>query len=106
MRDLLSIEELSVAFELRGRSIPVLREVSLQVQSGGFVGLVGESGSGKSLLALTVLRLLPPTAKVVSGRVIFEGQDLLELSETDLRAIRGDRIGMVFQEPMTALNPV
>ena len=106
MRDLLSIEELSVAFELGGRSIPVLREVSLQVQSGGFVGLVGESGSGKSLLALSVLRLLPPTAKVVSGRVIFEGQDLLELSTTDLRAIRGGRIGMVFQEPMTALNPV
>lgn len=106
MRDLLSIEELSVAFELRGRSIPVLREVSLQVRSGSFVGLVGESGSGKSLLALSILRLLPPTASVVSGRVMFEGQDLLELSETGIRAVRGGRIGMVFQEPMTALNPV
>lgn len=106
MRDLLSIEELSVAFDVGGEWTPVLREASLQVGGGEFVGLVGESGSGKSVLALSVLRLLPPRFEIVSGRTMFKGRDLLDLSESEMRGIRGGEIGFVFQEPMTALNPV
>ncbi len=106
MRDLLSISDLSVAFQVQGRWIPVLREVSLQVGEGDFVGLVGESGSGKSVTALAVLRLLPPTGRVISGRVTFRGQDLLGLPDTAMRKMRGGRIGIIFQEPKTALNPV
>jgi len=106
MRDLLSIENLSVAFEVRGSCVPVLRQVSLRVDEGDFVGLVGESGSGKSVMALSVLRLLPRTARIVSGQMRFRGQDLLELPEDGMRRIRGGRLGIVFQEPMTALNPV
>lgn len=106
MRDLLSIENLSVAFEVRGHWVPVLRGVCLQVDEGGFVGLVGESGSGKSIMALSVLRLLPRAARVVSGHIRFKGQDLLELPEIRMRTIRGGSLGIVFQEPRTALNPV
>lgn len=106
MPELLSIEDLSVSFEVRGCWVPVLREVSLRVDEGDFVGLVGESGSGKSLMALSVLRLLPPGAKVLSGAVKFRGQDLMGLPESGMRSIRGSRIGIVFQEPMSALNPV
>jgi len=106
MRDLLSIENLSVAFEVRGQLVPVLREVSLQVDEGDFVGLVGESGSGKSIMALSVLRLLPRAARVISGQVRFKGQGLLELPEAEMGTIRGGRLGIVFQEPMTSLNPV
>ena len=106
MRDLLSIENLSVAFEVGGRWVPVLRRVSLQIDEGDFVGLVGESGSGKSVMAMSVLRLLPRAARVIEGRIRFKGQDLLELPETQMRTIRGGRVGIVFQEPMTSLNPV
>lgn len=106
MKDLLSIEELSVAFDVGGRLAPVLREVSLRVDEGDFVGLVGESGSGKSVTALAVLRLLPPGFRIVSGRVKFKGKDLLDLPETEMQRIRGGGIGLVFQEPMTTLNPV
>ncbi len=106
MRDLLSIENLSVAFEVGGRWVPVLRRVSLQIDEGDSVGLVGESGSGKSVMALSVLRLLPRAARVIEGRIRFKGRDLLELPETQMRTIRGGRVGIVFQEPMTSLNPV
>lgn len=106
MRGLLSIENLSVTFEARGCETSVLRDVSLQVDEGDFVGLVGESGSGKSVMALSVLRLLPRTARVIAGQIRFKGQDLLELPEAGMRRIRGGRLGIVFQEPMTALNPV
>jgi len=82
-----------------------VRDVSFQVNSGEVLGLVGESGSGKSVTALAVLRLLPPQASV-RGSIRFRGQDLLEISEPDMRQIRGAGISMIFQEPMTALNPV
>ncbi len=82
-----------------------MRDVSFHINSGEVLGLVGESGSGKSVTALAVLRLLPPQASV-RGSVHFRGQDLLRISETDMRQIRGAGISMIFQEPMTALNPV
>ena len=120
-RPLLAIEELEVTFprgrEGRGREAPegegrvaVVRGASLTVGRGECVGLVGESGSGKSLLALAVLRLVPPPGRV-RGRVLLDGNgrdqaaDLLALPEAAMRQVRGARIGIVFQEPMTALNP-
>ncbi|MDH4030844.1 MAG: ABC transporter ATP-binding protein, partial [Chromatiales bacterium] len=81
--------------------------VSFQVRRGHTLGIVGESGCGKSVTALSIIRLLPqPMGQVLGGRIIFEGRDLLQTSEEDIHAIRGARIGMIFQEPMTALNPV
>ena len=98
---LLHVERLSLA--IGGR--PILRDVSLTIPRGGTHGLVGESGSGKSLTALAVAGLLPRHARA-SGAIRFEGRDLLPLSERERRPLRGKRIGMVFQEPMTALNPM
>jgi peptide/nickel transport system ATP-binding protein len=103
---LLSIENLSVAFQMDGRWEPVVRQVSLQVDQGEFVGLVGESGAGKSILALSLLRLLPPGGRITGGRVRLGAEDLSKLSELEMRKLRGGRIGIVFQEPASALNPV
>ncbi len=102
---LLTISSLSVDFAVEGRVMPAVRDVGLSVFPGRTTALVGESGSGKSVTALSVLRLLPPSARV-SGRVFFEGRELTALPEADLRDVRGGRIGMIFQEPMTSLNPL
>jgi len=100
---LLSIDDLSI--EVGGR--PILENVSLHIRRGEMLGLVGESGCGKSVTALSVMRLIPePPMQVSGGAIRFEDQDLLKLSERELEAVRGDRIGMIFQEPMTSLNPV
>ena len=81
--------------------------VSYDVEEGETLGLVGESGCGKSVSALSILRLIPnPPGKIVAGEVFFEGQDILKMTEEEIRHIRGNRIAMVFQEPMTSLNPV
>ena len=98
---LLSVRDLSVSIY----GMQVLDRVSLQVTSGNIHGIIGESGSGKSISALSVMRLLPRGA-TASGKIAFEGRDLLALGEGAMCAIRGNQIGMVFQEPMTALNPV
>jgi oligopeptide/dipeptide ABC transporter ATP-binding protein len=100
---LLSVESLSLA--MAGR--PVVEDVSFTLAPGEMLGLVGESGCGKTVTALSIMRLVPePPARVTGGRILFEGQDLLRLDAEALRRIRGDRIGMIFQEPMTSLNPV
>jgi peptide/nickel transport system ATP-binding protein len=101
----LEVEDLLVALPMRGQLVPVLSGVSFALDRGQSVGLVGESGSGKSVTALAIMGLLPPGARV-AGRIALDGRDLLAASEPDLCAIRGRRIGMVFQEPMTALNPL
>src|SRR6056297_1404794 len=98
---LLSVD--SISLDIGGT--PILRDVSFAIEPGETVGLVGESGSGKSMTALSVMRLLPEAAHV-SGRVRLDGEDLTALSERRMCAVRGARVGMVFQEPMTALNPV
>ncbi|MFD1985449.1 ABC transporter ATP-binding protein [Mesorhizobium newzealandense] len=104
---LLSVRDLSVSLALRrGTAIPVLDGVSFDVAQGEVVGIVGESGCGKSLTALSVMRLLPRAAVVTGGSILFRGQDLLRRSESEMRAIRGNDIAMIFQEPMTSLNPV
>ena len=104
---LLSVEDLHVRFTLGDRTVDAVRGVSFDIAPGQTVALVGESGSGKSVTALSVLRLLPyPPASHPKGRMLFRGTDLLKLPEAGLRKIRGNAISMIFQEPMTSLNPL
>jgi peptide/nickel transport system ATP-binding protein len=103
---LLEIEALSTQFLGEDSVVRAVDGVSLSIAPGETLGLVGESGCGKSVTALSVMRLLPKNGRVVAGAVRFDGQDLLTLSETGMRAIRGNRIAMIFQEPMSSLNPV
>jgi len=103
--DLLSVDNLGVDFATPQGRVCAVREVSFRIAAREVLGLVGESGSGKSVTSLAILRLLPPQARV-SGSITFEGEDLLGLPEARMRGIRGSGIAMIFQEPMTALNPV
>ena len=104
---LLQVSGLNVSFATPSGRVPVVEDVGFEIRPGEALGLVGESGCGKSVTAMTLTRLLPsPPSFVDSGSVVFEGQDLLSLSDKRMRALRGDRIGMIFQEPMTSLNPV
>jgi peptide/nickel transport system ATP-binding protein len=106
-RNLLEIDDLRTYFFSRDGVVRAVDGVSLRVMPGETLGVVGESGCGKSVTALSVLRLIPePPGRIVSGSIRFEGRDLLGLSETEMRAIRGNEISMIFQEPMTSLNPV
>ena len=102
---LLEIDRLSVSFMTEAGSVRVVEDVSFSLQTGETVGLVGESGCGKSVTAMAIMGLNPsPPCRVDGGRILFEGRDLLELGSA-MREVRGDRIGMIFQEPMTSLNP-
>src|SRR5215831_13707440 len=105
---LLSIRDLSVTFDTPGQRVEAVKRVSLDLAKGETLALVGESGSGKSVTALSILRLLPyPLARhSPESRILFEGQDIEKASPRELQAIRGGRIAMVFQEPMTSLNPL
>jgi len=103
---LLHVEDLQSAFRENGAWLPVVDRVSFAVSPGETLAIVGESGCGKTLTALSVLRLLPPRACVLGGSVRFRGRELLSLREAAMRELRGGEIGMVFQEPMTSLNPV
>jgi peptide/nickel transport system ATP-binding protein len=104
---LLSVENLSVSLALPHGDMQVLRELSFTVHRGETLALVGESGCGKSITALALLRLLPKRiGRVSAGRILFDGTDLATLDESAMRQIRGNRIAMIFQEPMTSLNPV
>jgi peptide/nickel transport system ATP-binding protein len=102
---LLHVQNLSVDLATAQGTVRAVRDVSFSIAPGEVLGLVGESGSGKSVSSLAILRLLPPQARV-SGRIEFRGEDLLSLPEASMREIRGAGISMIFQEPMTALNPV
>jgi len=102
---LLQLENLNITFATQTGQVAAVRDVSFGIPESGTLGLVGESGSGKSATALAILRLLPPQARI-SGEITFAGRSLPTLSEEDMRRIRGAGISMIFQEPMTALNPV
>jgi ABC-type dipeptide/oligopeptide/nickel transport system ATPase component len=99
---LLDVQHLTVTFG----SLTAVDDVSFQIAPGETLGLVGESGSGKSVTAFSILRLLQRPGRVTAGRILFEERDLLTLPERDMRDVRGARISLIFQEPMTALNPV
>ncbi len=104
---LLQVASLSVEFETRNGTARVLDEVSLELRTGETLGIVGESGCGKSMTALAIMRLIPsPPGEIVAGEIHLAGQDLLSLEERQMRDIRGKDISMIFQEPMTSLNPV
>ena len=104
---LLEVKDLRTYFYTQEGVVKAVDGTSYVVHEGETLGLVGESGCGKSVSALSILRLIPtPPGKVVSGEIIFQGRDILKLDEDELRKIRGNEIGMVFQEPMTSLNPV
>jgi ABC-type dipeptide/oligopeptide/nickel transport system ATPase component len=103
---LLDVQNLSVTFAGSSSTVRAVDDVSFQMEAGETLGLVGESGSGKSVTAFSILRLLQPPGRITGGRVIFEGRDLLALPERAMREVRGARISLIFQEPMTALNPV
>jgi peptide/nickel transport system ATP-binding protein len=102
---LLELSNLSVEFPGSPRPIAAVRDVSFSIGKGEVLGLVGESGSGKSVTSLAIMRLLPPQARV-TGQIKFEDRDLLSMSGDEIRDLRGTHISMIFQEPMTALNPV
>jgi peptide/nickel transport system ATP-binding protein len=104
--NLLEIGNLSLEFRTPRGRLKVLREVSLDIPRRRIVGIVGESGCGKSTLASAIMRLLPGNAEITGGEIRFDGEDLLRKSESRMRALRGGRISMIFQDPMTSLNPV
>ncbi|HHJ40281.1 MAG: ABC transporter ATP-binding protein [Methylothermaceae bacteria B42] len=103
---LLRLDNLTTRFHQAERVFTAVDSVSFAIQRGETFALVGESGSGKSMTALSVMRLLPPDAKIVSGQAVLEGDDLFQLTEWQMNRVRGKRIGMIFQDPMTSLNPV
>jgi oligopeptide/dipeptide ABC transporter ATP-binding protein len=100
------VDGLTVGFDSDRGFLPAVNGISLHVAAGETLGLVGESGSGKSLTALAILRLIEPPGRIASGVIAFQGKDLLSSSEAEMCQVRGGGIGLVFQEPMTALNPV
>jgi peptide/nickel transport system ATP-binding protein len=103
---ILDIRGLTTAFATRNGEVRPVDGVSLTVERGKTLGIVGESGSGKSMLSLSIMGLIPPSGKIAGGEVMLEGTDLTKLSRGAMRDIRGNRIAMIFQEPMTSLNPV
>jgi peptide/nickel transport system ATP-binding protein/oligopeptide transport system ATP-binding protein len=106
-KNLLEIKNLRTYFYVRGYVAKAVDDVSLNIHSGETLGLVGESGCGKSVTAHSIIRLIPdPPGRVEGGDIFFDGQDLLKFSESHMRKIRGNQISMIFQEPMTSLNPV
>jgi peptide/nickel transport system ATP-binding protein len=104
--NLLEIKNLSLCFRTPRGRLKTLRNVSVDIPRKRIVGIVGESGCGKSTLISTIMRLLPGNAEITGGQIMFDGEDLLKKSEAEMRSLRGGRISMIFQDPMTSLNPV
>jgi peptide/nickel transport system ATP-binding protein/oligopeptide transport system ATP-binding protein len=105
-RSILEVRDLAISYRRGGRRLPVVNGLSFEVQPGEIFGLVGESGSGKSTVIRSLIRLLPANASLGGGTVSFGGRDLLGLGESEMRKVRGREIGMIFQDPLNALNPV
>jgi peptide/nickel transport system ATP-binding protein len=106
MSHLLEVKNLETQFPTRAGLVRAVNGVSFHIDSGELLGVVGESGCGKSITALSIMRLISPPGKIAGGEIIFDGKNLLKLSEAEMRQIRGDDIAMIFQDPMTSLNPV
>ena len=103
---ILDVKNLRVEFSTRGGIVPVLDNLSFSLDRGERIGFVGESGCGKSMTALALMGLLPSIGRVASGQILFKGQDIVNASTKRMQDIRGNEISMIFQEPMTSLNPV
>jgi peptide/nickel transport system ATP-binding protein len=103
---LLDVTDLRTIFLSGSQTVSAVDGVSFSIEKGEIFGLVGESGCGKTVTSLSILRLVPPPGKIAEGRILFEGSDLLQLTAEEMEKVRGGRIGMIFQEPMTSLNPV
>ena len=104
---LLSVKNLTVEFTIRDGVVPVIDDLSFDLIPGETLSLVGESGCGKSMTALAIMGLIPsPPGEISAGSIVFQGEDLVQASDRRLREIRGNEVSMVFQEPMTSLNPV
>jgi oligopeptide/dipeptide ABC transporter ATP-binding protein len=106
MSHLLEVRNLQTHFPTRAGLVRAVNGVSFHLDRGELLGLVGESGCGKSITALSIMRLIAPPGKIVGGEIVFDGKNLLQLSEAEMRQMRGDDIAMIFQDPMTSLNPV
>ena len=105
MAHLLELDGLQTEIRLRRAVVHALDSVSLTVDPGECLGIVGESGCGKTMTALSIMRLLPPGGHIVGGKVLLDGREISSLSDNDMRHVRGNEIGMIFQDPMTSLNP-
>jgi len=105
-KPILEVKNLILYYNSDEGIVKAIEDVSFSIEKGETLGLVGETGCGKSTVAYSILRLLPPSAKIIKGEIIFKGKDLLKLSEEDLRKIRSREISMVYQDPLTSLNPV
>src|SRR6202171_3651082 len=106
MSHLLKVKHLQTQFQTRTGLVRAVDGVSFYLDGGELLGLIGESGCGRSITALSIMRLIAQPGKIVAGQIIFDDKDLLKLSNEEMRAIRGDDIAMIFQDPMTSLNPV
>ena len=106
LASLLELQELRTYFTARGGTVRAVDGVSFALQPGGALGIVGESGSGKSVASLSIMRLVEPPGRITGGRILFKGRDLAALSEREMQGLRGHEICLVFQDPMSALNPV
>ena len=107
MADLLNVQGLETQFRTREGTVHAVNGVSFRLKEGETLGIVGESGCGKSVTMMSMLRLIPsPPGKVVAGKAIFQGKDLLEMSDEEIRHVRGAQMSVIFQDPMTSFNPV
>src|SRR6266480_7054956 len=103
---LLEVKNLRTYFPTRAGLVRAVDDVSFHIDGGELLGLVGESGCGKSMTALSIMRLIAPPGKIVAGEILFDGRNLLQVSNSEMRDVRGNDVAMIFQDPMTSLNPV
>src|SRR5690349_10979079 len=106
MSHLLEVRNLRTHFPTRAGLVRAVDDVSFYLDRGELLGLVGESGCGKSMTALSIMRLIAPPGKIAGGEILFDNKDLLKLFDAEMREMRGDDVAMIFQDPMTSLNPV